>query len=268
LIASDWLVLGIGFYLACPFLIPIDPRCRLIGQKMNPSRTFTPRGAIGTAGPVAAIYPIESPGGYQLYGRTLPAWQTWGKGKDFHATKPWLLEVFDQVTFSPVTEEQYLELEKQFDAGQYAFKVEQAQFSVEDHSRFLLSIDHELKEFRSRQAEASRREEIKEQALLREWEEQKIKAQDDNLQIYNDGFAIEDGFKITAFLFATVWKINCKQGDTISTDSQILIVLEAMKTEIPILAGVEAKGKKIRGFGNGIREGASVRPGDTLLILE
>jgi len=55
------------------------------------------KGAIGIAGPVAAIYPIESPGGYQLYGRTLPAWQTWGKGSNFHPQKPWLLEAFDQV---------------------------------------------------------------------------------------------------------------------------------------------------------------------------
>ncbi|KIJ48529.1 hypothetical protein M422DRAFT_59450 [Sphaerobolus stellatus SS14] len=93
---SGWLVFGVGFYLACPFLVPIDPRCRLEGQKMNPSRTYTPRGAIGIAGPVAAIYPIESPGGYQLYGRTLPLWQTWGKGTDYHPDKPWLLQPFDQ----------------------------------------------------------------------------------------------------------------------------------------------------------------------------
>ena len=82
---------------------------------MNPSRTYTPRvrfilnycnsqndiyltqGAIGIAGVVAAIYPVESPGGYQLYGRTLPPWQTWGKGRDFAPDTPWLLRPFDQV---------------------------------------------------------------------------------------------------------------------------------------------------------------------------
>ncbi len=60
-LSSFQLVFGVGFYLACPFLIPvryrhhafcknpltqktqIDPRCRLVGQKMNPSRTYTPR---------------------------------------------------------------------------------------------------------------------------------------------------------------------------------------------------------------------------------
>ncbi|KAG1762077.1 hypothetical protein EDD22DRAFT_893211 [Suillus occidentalis] len=43
LVDSAWLVFGIGFYLACPFSVPIDLRCRLVGQKMNPSRIYTPR---------------------------------------------------------------------------------------------------------------------------------------------------------------------------------------------------------------------------------
>ena len=58
---------------------------------------FTTQGAIGIAGLVAAIYPVESPGGYQLYGRTLPPWQTWGQGDGFEKTQPWLLRPFDQV---------------------------------------------------------------------------------------------------------------------------------------------------------------------------
>jgi urea carboxylase len=88
------------------------PTCR---AEKNPSRTYTPsvsfirseksnkrsvkllQGAVGIAGPVAAIYPVVSPGGYQLFGRTLPAWQTWGKGPDFASDRPWLLQPFDQV---------------------------------------------------------------------------------------------------------------------------------------------------------------------------
>ncbi|KAH0588530.1 hypothetical protein H2248_004362 [Termitomyces sp. 'cryptogamus'] len=123
LIQTDWLVFGVGFYLGCPFIVPIDPRCRLVGQKMNPSRTITPRGAIGIAGPVAAIYPVESPGGYQLYGRTLPTWQTWGKGKDFSPERPWFLQPFDQVHFEVIQAEEYAEVARSFDSGTYQFKV-------------------------------------------------------------------------------------------------------------------------------------------------
>lgn len=67
---------------------------------MSDSTLIRPtQGAIGIAGLVAAIYPIASPGGYQLFGRTLPPWQTWGKGYDFSLDKPWLLQPFDQVFF-------------------------------------------------------------------------------------------------------------------------------------------------------------------------
>jgi allophanate hydrolase subunit 1 len=43
------------------------------------------------------IYPMDSPGGYQLVGRTLPIWNTFGRSGPFSADKPWLLEFFDQV---------------------------------------------------------------------------------------------------------------------------------------------------------------------------
>lgn len=40
-----------------------------------------------------------------------------------------------------------------------------------------------------------------------------------------------------------------------------------MKTEIPVLAGEDNVGKTIQGFGNGIKEGTSVVPGQTLVVL-
>ncbi|KAF9562368.1 hypothetical protein CPC08DRAFT_749490 [Agrocybe pediades] len=267
LMGSDWLILGVGFYFACPFLVPIDPRCRLVGQKMNPSRTFTPRGAIGIAGPVAAIYPVESPGGYQLFGRTLPGWQTWGKGREFKRDKPWLLEAFDQITFVEVSEDEYVELEKRFDAGQYVFKVENVEFSVAEHLQFLESIQDELKEFHAKQAKAVVIEEEREKQLLQEWEEQKAKSsKQPGAGVYDDGSA--GGTKVTASVFATIWKFKCQPGDIITSESQVLAILEAMKTEIPITAGETNVGKKVKSFVSGKEEGSSVRPGDAIFLLE
>lgn len=54
---------------------------------------------MGIGGPVSVVYPVESPGGYQLYGRALPTWQTWGKGNDFEPERPWILLPFDQVHY-------------------------------------------------------------------------------------------------------------------------------------------------------------------------
>lgn len=48
---SEFLVLGLGdVYLGSPCAVPLDPRHRLFGTKYNPSRTFTPRGAVGICG--------------------------------------------------------------------------------------------------------------------------------------------------------------------------------------------------------------------------
>lgn len=72
-------------------------RHRLTVPKYNPARTFTPEGAVGIGGSYMCIYPMESPGGYQLVGRTLPIWNTFGRTGPFSADKPWLLRIFDQV---------------------------------------------------------------------------------------------------------------------------------------------------------------------------
>jgi urea carboxylase len=42
---------------------------------------------------------MESPGGYQLVGRTLPIWNTWGRTPPFSPATPWLLRIFDQVRY-------------------------------------------------------------------------------------------------------------------------------------------------------------------------
>ncbi|KAJ7032905.1 allophanate hydrolase subunit 2-domain-containing protein [Mycena alexandri] len=253
LISSDWLVFGVGFYLACPFLIPIDPRCRLVAQKMNPSRTYTPR---------AAIYPIVSPGGYMMYGRTLPAWDQWGKGPNFTPESPWLLQPFDQVRFEPVTESEYLQIESEFDAGRYMFKIEETTFSMAEYSAFITSIADEVAVFEAKQTQGVEQEEIKERQLLQEWESEKISKAQVTAQDEGEGSA-----QITSPLFGNVWKIFCHPGDIIASGDTTVAILETMKTEIPIKAGDANVGKTVSGVGKGISEGGSVNAGDTLIVL-
>ena len=52
--------------------------CRLVTPKYNPARTFTWEGTVGLGGAYLCVYPMNSPGGYQLMGRTLPIWSTHG----------------------------------------------------------------------------------------------------------------------------------------------------------------------------------------------
>jgi urea carboxylase len=66
-------------------------------------------------------------------------------------------------------------------------------------------------------------------------------------------------------LFSTVWKIKCQVGDVIKSDSEVLFILEAMKTEVAIISGEGSKGKVVSDLN--VREGLSVQPGDVLASL-
>lgn len=109
LLSARYLVLGLGdVYLGSPCCIPLDPKHRLFGTKYNPPRSFTPEGSVGIGGQNLCIYGMESPGGYQLVGRTVPVWNARHGGNDDSSSGA-LLEIFDQISFYPVTEAQLLE---------------------------------------------------------------------------------------------------------------------------------------------------------------
>ncbi|WP_163361612.1 carboxyltransferase domain-containing protein, partial [Enterobacter hormaechei] len=63
------------------------------------------------------IYGMDSPGGYQLVGRTLPIWNKFLKNPQFTAGEPWLLRFFDQVRFYPVSEQELDEQREAFREG-------------------------------------------------------------------------------------------------------------------------------------------------------
>lgn len=64
-------------YLGAPCAVPVDPRHRLVVPKYNPARTITPEGAVGIGGCYMCIYPMESPGGYQLVRWPLVRFRIW-----------------------------------------------------------------------------------------------------------------------------------------------------------------------------------------------
>lgn len=101
-----FLVLGLGdVYQGSPCAVPLDPRHRLFGTN-NPSRSCTPRGAVGIAGQYLCIYATDSPGGYQLVGHTVPIWSEFPKAQPGEeAPNPWFFSLLEQITFHPVAEE-------------------------------------------------------------------------------------------------------------------------------------------------------------------
>ncbi|MEG1912903.1 MAG: 5-oxoprolinase subunit PxpB [Cloacibacillus sp.] len=78
----------------------------------NP-RTVINGGSVGIAGKQTGIYPIDSPGGWQLIGRTPLRLFT------PEAARPTLIEAGYEVRFVPVSEDEYKKIEAEVAAGVY-----------------------------------------------------------------------------------------------------------------------------------------------------
>lgn len=105
--SSDFLVLGLGdVFLGSPCAVPLDPRHRLFGTKYNPSRSYTPRNSVGIGGHYMCIYATDSPGGYQLVGRTAPIWDAGRCARGSSRREAaWRFQLLDRVSFYGVSED-------------------------------------------------------------------------------------------------------------------------------------------------------------------
>lgn len=93
--APTYRVYMIGFLPGFAYMGSVDERIRT-ARKSSP-RTKVPAGSVGIAGEQTGIYPLDSPGGWQLIGQT--PLQLF----DATRTDPCLLQPGDEVQFSPIS---------------------------------------------------------------------------------------------------------------------------------------------------------------------
>ena len=115
--SEDYLIYMLGFLPGFSYLGGLDERIHT-PRLANP-RIRIPAGSVGIGGSQTGIYPLDSPGGWQLLGMT-PV-KTYDPGREV----PILFEAGDYIRFVPVTEEEYLEIKKQVDAGTYQCVIHQ-----------------------------------------------------------------------------------------------------------------------------------------------
>ena len=89
---TEWTVAFCGFAPGFGYLTGGDPR--LVVPRRDSPRPRVPRGSVALAGPYSAVYPGESPGGWQLIGRTDAA--VWDSDRD----PPALLQPGTRVRFT------------------------------------------------------------------------------------------------------------------------------------------------------------------------
>lgn len=113
--SEEYLIYMIGFIAGFPYLGGMSKE--IATPRLKSPRVKIDGGSVGIAGEQTGIYPVDSPGGWQLIGRT-PL-----KLYDSEREKPILLESGQYIKFKPVTEQEYHRIEKEVMEHTYQYVV-------------------------------------------------------------------------------------------------------------------------------------------------
>lgn len=256
---ASYLVMGLGdVYLGAPVATPLDPRHRLVTTKYNPARTWTPENAVGIGGAYLCVYGMEGPGGYQFVGRTVQMWNRYRQTKDFKEGKQWLLRFFDQLRFYPVSAEELLQMREDFPRGKFELRVAESTLRLRDNRQFLADNTDSIADFKARQQAAF-------EAERERWRVNGQLTFDSEPTVVSEGStqSVPAGCEaITSPVTGSVWKQTLTVGQRINAGDELLVI-EAMKMEIPIIADQSGEIVEIRSSA-----GRAVSAGEVLIAIK
>ncbi|MDP9370565.1 MAG: 5-oxoprolinase subunit PxpB [Chloroflexota bacterium] len=97
-----YLVACLGFAPGFPFLMGLPPELAI--PRLPSPRTRTPVGSVAIGGVQTGVYPLDTPGGWRVIGRTpVPLF-------DLANPDPFLLRAGDRLSFAPISPETYAEI--------------------------------------------------------------------------------------------------------------------------------------------------------------
>lgn len=108
---TDYKIYMLGFLPGFVYLGGLDKR--ICAPRLSSPRTKIPAGAVGIGGSQTGIYPMESPGGWRLIGRT--PLKMYDPGRE----KPVLCKAGEYIRFRPCSPEEYLRIEAKVKSGEY-----------------------------------------------------------------------------------------------------------------------------------------------------
>ncbi|RXI41781.1 allophanate hydrolase [Clostridium tetani] len=111
--SKEYLIYMLGFTPGFPYLGGMDEK--IATPRLKSPRTKINKGSVGIAGSQTGIYPIDSPGGWQLIGKT-PL-----KLYEPNREVPILLKAGNYIKFIPIFEGEYKSIEKAVNNGTYKY---------------------------------------------------------------------------------------------------------------------------------------------------
>jgi allophanate hydrolase subunit 1 len=267
LLNSPYLIVAVGFLVGTPILFPLEPMSGIVGQKYNPTRVSTPGGTIGMGGSLFAIYPLEAPGGYMMFARTMECWDAFGNGPSFTPARPWLYEPFDMVKYHEVSVEEYDALMLEYRRGKYEFDIREGVFDLAEIQEVFEKSrgDEKVQAFREGQRKGVAENLAIEKRLYGEWVAAQEAEKERELKRVKGMMDAEPKVTIDSPIDANVWKVNVEPGDVLK-EGQIVAILEAMKMEINVLCEREAVGKRVEAIAS--KPGSVVSPGAWIVVMK
>ena len=120
----------VGFTPGSPQLMQLKPAQLLSVPKYKSPRLYTPQGTIGLGGSLTAIYPVPSPGGYQMIGLCpVPVYDRFQSLEAFEAS-PVLLRIGDRIQFISVDAEEFDSIRQQVWECNYRFNIKEGIYSL------------------------------------------------------------------------------------------------------------------------------------------
>ncbi|MDU8619888.1 5-oxoprolinase/urea amidolyase family protein [Pseudomonas syringae] len=254
---ASYLVMGLGdVYLGAPVATPLDPRHRLVTTKYNPARTWTAENSVGIGGAYMCVYGMEGPGGYQFVGRTLQMWNRYRDVAAFEG-KPWLLRFFDQIRFYPVSADELLRIRRDFPLGRFALNIEHSTLNLTDYQAFLSREAEGITAFRAQQNAAFNAE--RERWIANG---QADFESDEGVAPNTEAQPLQPGQQgVDSHIAGNLWQVQVQPGDRVEA-GDVLVILESMKMEIPLLAPIAGVVQDVR-----VQPGSAIRAGQRVVVL-
>jgi len=112
---KEYFIYMLGFSPGFPYLGGMSDK--IATPRLEKPRIKVSEGSVGIAGGQTGIYPINSPGGWQIIGR-IPV-----KLFEIKEKFPFLLKSGDYLKFYPINQKEFKEIKKKVEEGNYNCKI-------------------------------------------------------------------------------------------------------------------------------------------------